>query len=129
MEKRNSNMKRHCKDIKKIMGMKWRSLTSTKSAARRTERDLKKHQIIQARKNRNLKKPDGQPKKVPKPPEFVDADSDDSDDEQEPTPKQPQKASKASEFVDDEQSPVVKCIVMYSTEDEQEPTVKQPQKA
>ena len=79
-------------------------------------------------------------KKVPKPPEFVDADSDDSDDEQEPTSKQPQKASKASEFVDtgtndeqerqskkvpktseysdNEQEPAVKCIVMYSTEDE-----------
>ena len=39
-------------------------------------------------------------KKAPKPPEFVDTDT------------------------NDEQGPAVKCIVMYSTEDEQEPTVK-----
>ena len=67
-----------------------------------------------------------QPKKAPKTPKFVDTDSDDTDDEQGLTAKHPQKASKASEFVDkgtnDEQEPAVKCIVMYSTEDEQEPS-------
>ena len=60
-----------------------------------------------------------QPKKVPKTPEFVGTDSDDSDDEQGLTAKQPQKASKAPEFVDIGSSP----------EDEQEPTAEQPQKA
>ena len=39
-------------------------------------------------------------KKVPKTPEFVDTDSDRTDDEQEPTAKQPQKASKTPELVD-----------------------------
>ena len=103
-------MKRHYNDIKR---MKWRSLTFTKSETRRRGRNLKKYQVIQARKNRSLKKTDGkktttkQPQKAPKTPEFVDTDSDDSD---------------------DEQGPAVKCIVMYSTENEQEPVVKQPQK-
>ena len=90
-------------------------------------------------------------KKVPKTPEFVDTDSDDTDDEQEPTAKQPKKVLKTLEFVDtdsddepeqqpkktseysdDEQVPAVnyqKCIVMCGTEDEQGPVVKQPQKA
>ena len=87
------------------------------------------------------------PIKAPKTPEFVDTDSDDtddeqepavkqfqkssktpesvdtdSDDEQEPTVKHPQKAAKAPEFVDtdsdDEKEPAVKCMVMYSTKDE-----------
>ena len=88
-------------------------------------------------------------KKAPKT-QFVDTDSDDSDDEQGPTTKQPQKASKASEFVNkgmddeqgqqpkkapkapgysgDEQGPTVKCIMMHSTEDGQEPSVKKLQK-
>ena len=35
MKKRNNNMKRHCKDIKKIIRTKWRSLTFTKSVTRR----------------------------------------------------------------------------------------------
>ena len=91
-----------------------------------------------------------QPKKAPKTLEFVDTDSDDSDNEQEPALEQSQKASKTTEFVDtnmdneqeqqpnkapktpeysdDEQGLVVKCIVMYSTEDEQESTVKKLQK-
>ena len=56
-EEENKDMKRHYKDIKKIMRMKWRLLTFTKSAARRRGKNLKKHQIIQARKNRSLKKP------------------------------------------------------------------------
>ena len=64
-------------------------------------------------------------KKRSKTPEFVDTGPDDSDDEQE---RQPKKASKTSEYLDDEQGPAVKCIVMYSTEDEQGPTVKKPQK-
>ena len=87
-------------------------------------------------------------KKVPKPPDFVDTDSDDMDDKQEPAAKQPKKASpefvdtdsddeqerqpkkasKTLEYSDDEQGPVVKCIVIYSTEDEQEPVVKKLQK-
>ena len=58
-------MKRHCKDIKKIMRMKWRSLNVTKSATRRIERfySLKHYpnqinpSMIQARKNRSLKEP------------------------------------------------------------------------
>ena len=33
------------------------------------------------------------------------------------------------EYLENEQGPAVRCIVMYSTEDEQEPTVKQPQEA
>ena len=53
-----------------------------------------------------------QPQKIPKTPEFVDTDSDDSGDKQE---RQPKKASKIPKFVD--------------TEVEQEATVKQPQKA
>ena len=44
-----------------------------------------------------------QPKKAPTSPEFVDADSDD---------------------MDDEQGAAAKCRVMYSIKDEQEPTVK-----
>ena len=56
-KKKNNNMKSHYKDKKKIMRMKWRSLTFTKSAARTRGRNLKKHQMIQARKNRSLKKP------------------------------------------------------------------------
>ena len=32
MKKRNNDMKRHCRDIKKIIWMKWRLLTSTKGA-------------------------------------------------------------------------------------------------
>ena len=39
-------------------------------------------------------------KKVPKTPEFVDTDSDDTNNEQGPAAKQPQKASKILEFVD-----------------------------
>ena len=72
--------------------------------------NLKKYQIplmIQVRKSRSLKKPmekrplqkagkkvkkTPQPKKAPNPPEFVDTDSDDSDDEQEPVVEQLQKA-------------------------------------
>ena len=66
-------MKRQCRDIKKIMRMKWRSLAFTKSVTRRPERphklkkyqghssqmNLKKYQdplMIQASKNRSLKK-------------------------------------------------------------------------
>ena len=35
-KKRNNDMKRHCRDIKKIIWMKWRLLTSTKGAIRQT---------------------------------------------------------------------------------------------
>ena len=83
MKKRNNDIKRHCKDIKKIIQTKWRSLTFTKSVTRRLTRfhslkkhhqnqmNLKKHQghsnqmnlkkyqsrlMIQVRKNRSLKK-------------------------------------------------------------------------
>ena len=62
-----------------------------------------------------------QPKKQPKTSEFVNTDSDESDDEQES-----QKASKGSDdekelqnTSDNEQEPAVKCIVMH--DDEQEP--------
>ena len=65
-------------------------------------------------------------KKTLKTPEFFDTNSDDTDDEQE---RQPQKASKTSEYTDNEQEPAVKCIVMYSSEDEQEPAIKKLQKA
>ena len=41
-----------------------------------------------------------QPKKAPKTHEFLDADSDDTDDEQGPAAKHPQKASKIPRFVD-----------------------------
>ena len=57
-KKRNNDMKRHCRDIKKIIWMKWRLLTSTKGATRRSWRyhSLKKHQI-QAMKKRLLQSP------------------------------------------------------------------------
>ena len=68
-----------------------------------------------------------QTKKTPKTPEFIDTDSNDSDNEQELTSEQLKKPPKTPEFVDtdsddsdNEQEPAVKCIVMYSTEDEQE---------
>ena len=60
-----------------------------------------------------------QSKKAQKTPEFVDTDSDDSDDEQDLAVKKLQKASKAPGFVDTDSS----------TEDEQGPAVKHPQKA
>ena len=73
---RNNNMKRHCKDIKKIIRMKWRSLSFTKSAIRRIGRfynlkhypnqmNLKKHHPNQMNLKRynpnqmNLKKYQG----------------------------------------------------------------------
>ena len=37
-KKRSNDMKRHCKDIKKIIEMKWRSLIFTKVAIRRLGR-------------------------------------------------------------------------------------------
>ena len=60
-------MKRHCKDIKKIMQIKWRSLNFPKSPTRSIESfyslkhylnqmNLKNPSMIQARKNRRLKK-------------------------------------------------------------------------
>ena len=95
--------------------------------------------MIQARKNRNLKKHEAiektllqrQGKKLKRPhslkkyqtPESFDTDS---DGEQK---LQPKKVSKTTEYSDDEQEPTVKCIVMYSTEDEQKPVVKKLQKA
>ena len=55
-----------------------------------------------------------QPEKAPKTSEFLDTDSDDSDDEQEPIAEQLQKASKNPEFVGtgsgDEQQPAVKKL-------------------
>ena len=60
-----NDMKRHCKDVKKIMRMKWRSLNFSKSVTRRIGRFyslkhyLKNYQnplMIQVRKNRRLKK-------------------------------------------------------------------------
>ena len=88
MKKRNNDTKRHYKDIKKIIRMKWRLLAFTKGVTRRLGRfhslkkdqghpnqtklkkhlnhpnhiNLKKYQgplMIQARKNRSLKKPMG----------------------------------------------------------------------
>ena len=58
-----------------------------------------------------------QPKKVPKTPELVDTDSDDSDGEQEPVVEQPKKVPKTPELVDTD------------SDDEQEPVVEQLQKA
>ena len=69
-KKKNNDMKRNCKDIKKIMQMKWRSLNFRKSETRRMGRfyslnhypnqmNLKNDQnplMVQARKNRSLKK-------------------------------------------------------------------------
>ena len=70
-KKRNNDMKRHCKDIKKIKQMKWRLLNFTKIATKRAGRfyslkhcpnqmNLKKYKspsMIEARKNGSLKKP------------------------------------------------------------------------
>ena len=69
-KERKNDMKRHCKDVKKIMRMKWRSLNFSKSVTRRIGRfyslkhylnqmNLKNYQnplMIQVRKNRSLKK-------------------------------------------------------------------------
>ena len=69
-KERKNHMKRHCKDAKKIMWMKWRSLNFSKSVTRRIGRfyslkhylnqmNLKNYQnplMIQVRKNRSLKK-------------------------------------------------------------------------
>ena len=57
--------------------------------------------------------------KIQKNPEFVDTDSDNTDNEQETAAKQPQKAPKNPEFVD-----------TYSgdMDDEKGPAVKQPKK-
>ena len=69
-KERKNDMKRHCKDVKKIMRMKWRSLNFSKSVKRRIGRfyslkhylnqmNLKNYQnplMIQVRKNRSLKK-------------------------------------------------------------------------
>ena len=104
--------------------------------------------MVQARKNRSLKKPTDSLKKYEKPLSLLiqthqmtqtmnkdlplntlkkhQKSQMTQDDEQE---RQPKKVSKTTGCSDDEQRPAVKCIVMYSTEDEQEPTVKQPQKA
>ena len=80
MKERKDDIKRPCRDIKKIIWMKQRLLTSTKGARRRSIRPhgLKKHQshpnqinlkmhqshqglsMTQARKNRDLKKHKGQ---------------------------------------------------------------------
>ena len=70
-KKRNNDMKRHCSDTKKIIWMKHRLLIFTRSVTRRLGRfhSLKKPQshqshqgllMIQARKNRSLKKHQGQ---------------------------------------------------------------------
>ena len=76
-KKRNDDMKRPYRDIKKIIWMKWGLLTFTKSVTRGLGRfhSLKKHQshpnqmnlkkyqsplMIQTRKNRSLKKHQGQ---------------------------------------------------------------------
>ena len=69
-KERKNDTKRHCKDVKKIMRMKWRSLNFSKSVTRRIGRfyslkhylnqmNLKNYQnplMIQVRKNRSLKK-------------------------------------------------------------------------
>ena len=59
-------------------------------------------------------------KKVPKTPEFVHTDSDDTNDEQGPAAKQLQKATKTSGFVDTD---------LDDSDDEQEPVIEQLQKA
>ena len=41
-KKRNNNMNRPCRDIKKIIWMKWRLLTSTKGAIRQTQNQLQR---------------------------------------------------------------------------------------
>ena len=61
-----------------------------------------------------------QPKKVPKTPELVDTDSDDSDDEQEPVVEQPKKVPKTPEFVDTDSD---------DSDNDQEPVAEQLQKA
>ena len=96
MKKRNNDMKRHCRGTKKIIWMKWKLLTFTKSVTRRLARfhSLKKHEghpnqmnlkKHQSHPNQmNLKKYQGQamekkvkktsqPKKAPKSPEFIDS--------------------------------------------------------
>ena len=73
-------MKRRCRDIKKIIWMKWRLLTSTKGDTDSSTEDEQEPVV------RHLQK-------APKIPKFVDTDSS-IEDEQGPTVKQPQKASK-----------------------------------
>ena len=105
-------MKRHFKDIKKIMQMKWRSFNFTKSVTRRIGRfyslkhypnqmnlkkaidDPREEEQKPEKASSDVKKTTTktgkkvkktpQPKKVPKSLEFVDTDSDDTDDEQGP---------------------------------------------
>ena len=85
----------------------------------RKNRSLKKHQVMSLQMQGKVKKI-SQPQKAAKAPEFVDTDSDDTDDEQGPTVKQSQKAPKTPEFVDTDSSD--------DSDNEQEPTVKHPQK-
>ena len=89
MKKRNNDMKRHCSGTKKIIWMKWRSLTFTKSVTRRTGRVLQPKKASRSPKSDEPKKAssDGkkiatkagkkvkktpQPKKAPKSPEYID---------------------------------------------------------
>ena len=68
MKKRGDDMKRACRDIKKIIWMKWRLSTSTKATRPERLHSLKKHQshlnllkqMTQAMMNRSLKKHQGQ---------------------------------------------------------------------
>ena len=109
-------MKRHYKDIKKIMQMKWRPLTFTKKCSKKDRKEPKKASDDSSDKEQKSKNTDGKKveKKVPKPPDFVYTDSDDSDNEQD---QQPKNVPKTPEFVD------------IDSDDEQEPTPKQPQRA
>ena len=94
MKKRNNDMRRSCRDIKK---MKWRSLTPTKKARPKRQahslmkhqgppKSLKKHQDQAMEKRQQEKNPARQPKKAPKPPEFIEADDSNNDKQK---PKQP----------------------------------------
>ena len=113
-------MKRHCKNVKKIMRMKWRSLNFTKSVTRRIGRfynlkyyliqmNLKNYQnllMILTRKNRSLKKHHSMEKKTAT-----------KRGKKVKKTLQPKKTLKSPEFVDTGSD---------DTEDEQEPSLKKP---
>ena len=139
-KERNNNMKRHCRDMKKIMRTKWRSLNFTKSVTRR--KVLQPKVLSKLDKPRKLSETIDDPSEEEQKPKKASTDGKKTATKAEKKVKktlqpkkastdgkktatkaekkvkktlQPKKASKSPEFVDTDPD---------DTDDEQKPTVK-----
>ena len=107
-KKRNNDIKRHCRYIKKIIQMKQRLLTSTKDVTRRF------HSPRKAPSKSN------EPKKVPKSPEFIDDPSVEEQKSKEADGKKTKAGKKVRKTSQSKKAPNLPEFIDSSREEEEE---------